>query len=141
MPVCTNDWLRGEDGVLSGLTIGCCRTVRCRKVGWKIHARLANKGKLPAICDIPRMELLFGDLPLHKPRVSVLADFKVSGWDAIEPLFDQLETDLDACGSPESLEAWLLKVSELGAILDEDGARRYIAMTCHTSKDDAKGAS
>ena len=87
------------------------------------------------------MELLpFGDLPPYKPRAFVPADFKVSGWDAIEPLFNQLETDLDACGSSESLEAWLLKVSELGAILDEDGSRRYIAMTCHTSKDEAKGA-
>ena len=28
----------------------------------------------------------------------------------------------------------------MGAILDEDGARRYIAMTCHTSKEEAKGA-
>ena len=87
------------------------------------------------------MELLpFDDLPPYKPRAFVPADFKVSGWDAIEPLFDQLETDLDACGSSESLEAWLLKVSELGAILDEDGSRRYISMTCHTSKDEAKGA-
>ena len=41
------------------------------------------------------MELLpFGDLPPYKPRAFVPADFKVSGWDAIEPLFDQLETDL-----------------------------------------------
>ena len=33
------------------------------------------------------MELLpFGDLPAYKPRDFVPADFKVSGWDAIEPL-------------------------------------------------------
>ena len=87
------------------------------------------------------MELLpFGDLPAYKPRNFVPADFKVSGWDVIEPLFDQLENDLESCESSGSLEAWLLKVSEVGAILDEDGSRRYIAMTCHTSSDEAKGA-
>ena len=87
------------------------------------------------------MELLpFGDLPAYKPRNFVPADFKVSGWDVIEPLFDQLENDLESCESSASLEAWLLKVSEVGAILDEDGSRRYIAMTCHTSSDEAKGA-
>ena len=87
------------------------------------------------------MELLpFGDLPAYKPRNFVPADFKVSGWDVIEPLFDQLENDLESCESSGSLEAWLLKVSEVGAILDEDGSRRYIAMTCHTSSHEAKGA-
>lgn len=87
------------------------------------------------------MELLpFGDLPPFKARAFVPADFKVSGWDAIKPLFDQLESDLDASEMIADLEAWLLKVSEIGAILDEDGSRRYIAMTCHTSVDEAKGA-
>ncbi len=87
------------------------------------------------------MELLpFGDLPPFKARAFVPADFKVSGWDAIKPLFDQLESDLDASETVADLEAWLLKISEIGAILDEDGSRRYIAMTCHTSVDEAKGA-
>lgn len=87
------------------------------------------------------MELLpFGDLPPYKSRTFVPADFKVSGWNVIEPLFDQLEIDLNACDTSETLEEWLLKISELGAILDEDGSRRYIAMTCHTSKDEAKEA-
>ncbi len=38
------------------------------------------------------------------------------------------------------LESWLLEVNELSAALDEEGSKRYIAMTCHTSNDDAKGA-
>ena len=87
------------------------------------------------------MELLpFGDLPPFRARAFVPADFKVSRWDAIKPLFDQLESDLDASETVADLESWLLKVSEIGAILDEDGSRRYIAMTCHTSVDEAKGA-
>ena len=87
------------------------------------------------------MELLpFGDLPPYRARAFVPADLKIENWETIAPLFDQLESSIDECASVEDLEAWLLKVSELGAILDEDGSRRYIAMTCHTSVDEAKGA-
>ena len=87
------------------------------------------------------MELLpFGDLPPYKPRTFVPVDLTVANWDAIAPLFDQLDCALDSCASVSDLESWLLDVSELGAILDEDGSRRYIAMTCHTSVDAAKNA-
>jgi len=87
------------------------------------------------------MELLpFGDLPPYKPRTFVPVDLTVASWDAIAPLFDQLDSGLDSCASVDDLESWLLDVSELGAVLDEDGSRRYIAMTCHTSVDAAKNA-
>ena len=87
------------------------------------------------------MELLpFGKLPPYKARAFVPAELKIDNWDAIAPIFDQLDTAIDECISAADLEAWLLKVSELGAILDEDGSRRYIAMTCHTSVDAAKCA-
>ncbi len=87
------------------------------------------------------MELLpFGKLPPYKARAFVPAELKIDNWDAIAPIFDQLDTAIDECISAADLEAWLLKVSELGAILDEDGSRRYIAMTCHTSVDAAKRA-
>ena len=87
------------------------------------------------------MELLpFGNLPAYRPRSFVPAGMKIESWDNIAPLFDQLDRDLADCKSFGELENWLLKVSELGAILDEEGSRRYIAMTCHTSVDEAKGA-
>jgi oligoendopeptidase F len=87
------------------------------------------------------MELLpFGDLPPYKPRTFVPVGLMVADWDTIAPLFDQLDCALDSCASVSDLESWLLDVSELGAILDEDGSRRYIAMTCHTSVDAAKNA-
>lgn len=87
------------------------------------------------------MELLpFGKLPPYKPRAFVPRDMKIESWEEIAPVFDKLETNLDDCSSAADLEAWLLKVSELGAILDEDGSRRYIAMTCHTSVEQAKRA-
>jgi oligoendopeptidase F len=38
------------------------------------------------------------------------------------------------------LEGWLLEVNELSAALDEEGSKRYIAMTCHTSSEEAKKA-
>ena len=41
--------------------------------------------------------------------------------------------------APE-LEQWLLDWGELYAALEEEGARRYIAMTCHTDNPDAEKA-
>lgn len=85
------------------------------------------------------MELLpFGDLAPFKPRAFVPADLKLDSWEAIEPFFNQLAERIGGCESVADLEAWILEVSELSAILDEDGSRRYIAMTCHTSNEDAK---
>ena len=85
------------------------------------------------------MELLpFGNLAPYKPRAFVPADLKLDNWKAIEPFFNQLAERIGGCESVADLEAWILEVSELSAILDEDGSRRYIAMTCHTSNEDAK---
>ncbi|SVC24050.1 uncharacterized protein METZ01_LOCUS276904, partial [marine metagenome] len=85
------------------------------------------------------MELLpFGNLPPYKARTFVPSDLELDNWGSIEPLFGQLEERNAACESVSDLEAWVLEVSELSAILDEEGSRRYIAMTCHTSNEDAK---
>lgn len=82
------------------------------------------------------MELLpFGKLPPHKPRHFMPADLDLGDWNQIAPLFDQLEKR--AVGD---LERWLLDWSELTAALDEEGSRRYIAMTCHTDNPDAEKA-
>ena len=85
------------------------------------------------------MELLpFGKLPPYKARTFVPSDLSLDNWIAIKPLFDQLEERIAACESVPDLEEWVLEVSELSAILDEEGSRWYIAMTCHTSNEDAK---
>ena len=85
------------------------------------------------------MELLpFGNLPPYKARTFVPSDLALDNWMAIEPLFDRLEERIAACESVPDLEEWVLEVSELSAILDEEGSRRYIAMTCHTSNENAK---
>ena len=74
------------------------------------------------------MKLLpFGNLPPYKTRTFVPSGLALDNWMAIEPLFDQLEERIAACESVPDLEAWVLEVSELSAILDEEGSRRYIA--------------
>ena len=87
------------------------------------------------------MSLLpFGDLTPYKPRAFVPSDLNLGDWDAIALVFTQLEERLAGCGSVTDLEGWLLEVNELSAALDEEGSKRYIAMTCHTSSEEAKKA-
>jgi len=88
-----------------------------------------------------RMDLLpFDALPAHKPRRFVPPGIDLGDWAQIAPLFDQLDRRGPACASAAELESWLLDWSELSAALDEEGAKRYIAMTCHTDNADAEKA-
>jgi len=64
------------------------------------------------------------------PRRFVPVDADLGSWSRIEPLLKALlARDVSA---REGLEDWLLDVSELQACLYEEGAKRYIAMTCDT---------
>ncbi|HTD67687.1 MAG TPA: M3 family oligoendopeptidase [Candidatus Limnocylindria bacterium] len=79
------------------------------------------------------MNLLpFGELPVHTPRQLVPKQIDLGEWNQIAPLFDAVENKLASATSVAELEAALLAWSELSAVLDEEGAKRYIAMTCHT---------
>jgi oligoendopeptidase F len=83
------------------------------------------------------MNLLpFGKLAPYARRRFVPEGFDGGKWEDIAPLYDQLEARAPAINTVAELERWLLDWSELRAALDEAGARRYIAMTCHT--DDAE---
>jgi oligoendopeptidase F len=87
------------------------------------------------------MNLLpFGKLPAAKPRAFVPQTIDLGDWPQIAPLFDQLEARAAHAKSAADLEKWLLDWSELNAALDEESARRYIAMTCHTDNADAEKA-
>lgn len=87
------------------------------------------------------MNLLpFDNLPSHKPRRFVPAAIDLGDWSLIAPLFDQLEARAADCRDGHALEAWLLDWGELSAALDEEHARRYIAMSCHTDNPDAEKA-
>lgn len=87
------------------------------------------------------MSLLpFGKLPAHRERSFVPKDVDLGDWLSVAPLFDRLEQDLAGCVDAAGLEAWILRSGELGAALDEESSRRYIAMTCHTDDPDAEKA-
>ena len=85
------------------------------------------------------MSLLpFGSLPTYQPRQFVPLQLDLGSWTQIAPLFDQLETRIADAHTVADLEAWLLAWGELSAALEEESARRYIAMTCHTDNVEAE---
>src|SRR2546421_10140658 len=87
------------------------------------------------------MDLLpFKPLPPHKPRRFVPDQIDLGDWKAVAPLFEKLELRAVECSTAHDLEKWLLNWSELSAALEEESARRYIAMTCHTDNPEAKAA-
>jgi len=88
----------------------------------------------------PMSLLPFGDLPVYRPRTLVPESIDLGNWEAVEPLFDELERRLAACKTVEALEQWIRDSGELAAALDEEGSRRYIAMTCHTENAQAEKA-
>jgi oligoendopeptidase F len=87
------------------------------------------------------MNLLpFGILQPAKPRAFVPQTINLGDWPQIAPLFDRLEQRAAAAKSATDLERWLMDWSELTAALDEESARRNIAMTCHTDNAEAEKA-
>lgn len=87
------------------------------------------------------MSLLpFGELPAYAPRRFVPAGLDLGDWAAVEPLFISLEQRAGECRTGAELEQWILDVGELAAALEEEGSKRYIAMTCHTDNAEAERA-
>ncbi len=64
------------------------------------------------------------------PPRFVRADDDFGNWDRIEPYYSSLAQR--PINSVKQLEQWLEDWSELEAYISEEGARRYIEMTCHT---------
>lgn len=72
------------------------------------------------------------------PRNYVPAELVIDSWEHIRPLFEELlNRELQ---SPQDLEKWLHDISEVQAVISEEAARRYIAMTCATDDKDAEKA-
>src|SRR4051794_40733389 len=87
------------------------------------------------------MDLLpFKALPAYKPRRFLPRELDLGDWQQVEPMFNQLEARLTPAATTSDLEGWLLEWSELSAALDEESAKRYIAMTCHTDSPEAEKA-
>ncbi|MEJ1237821.1 M3 family oligoendopeptidase [Chryseolinea sp. T2] len=73
------------------------------------------------------------EIPQRPTRHFLAEDFKVSSWEQIKPLFDNLlEREI---ASVDDLKKWFLDRSELESVLSEDLAWRYINMTCYTEND------
>lgn len=84
--------------------------------------------------------LPFGRLEPHAPRVFVPGDLDCGDAAQLLPLFDALEARLAVAGTVAELERWILDSGELSAAVEEEAARRYIAMTCHTDDSGAEKA-
>lgn len=64
-------------------------------------------------------------------RQFVKPDFEVTTWETLKPYFDALEQR--ELNSYEALYKWLLDYNELGCVVNENMAWRYIKMTCDTA--------
>lgn len=66
-------------------------------------------------------------------RSYIPKDFTVTTWELLKPYFDELEKR--AINSVSELEKWLKDYNELGAVVSENMAWRYIKMTCDTANE------
>ena len=57
--------------------------------------------------------------------------YEVTNWETLQPHFEELLNR--TLGSKDDLSKWFRNRSELEAVLSEDGAWRYIKMTCDTT--------
>jgi oligoendopeptidase F len=71
------------------------------------------------------------ELPLEYPRRFLPPDLSAGDWKEIAPFFEDLEKR--KLLSPKDLEQAFLDLSELLSAVEEEGAIRYIRMTCDTT--------
>lgn len=71
------------------------------------------------------------ELPLEYPRRFLPPDLPAGDWKEIAPFFEDLEKR--KLHSPKDLEQPFLDLSELLSAVEEEGAIRYIRMTCDTT--------
>ncbi|HAB18606.1 MAG TPA: M3 family oligoendopeptidase [Verrucomicrobiota bacterium] len=87
------------------------------------------------------MSLLpFGDLPAYEPRRFVPASANLGDEHQLQPLFELLQQRAAECRTVAELERWILDSGELAAAIEQEGSKRYIAMTCHTDDPEAEKA-
>ena len=71
-------------------------------------------------------------------RTFIPADLDIANFEELRPLYESLADR--PVGSVDDLSRWLADFSELSAAVDEFGARRYIAKSCHTEDPDIETA-
>lgn len=71
-------------------------------------------------------------------RTYIPKDFTITVWDKLQPFFSDLEKRNIA--SVNDLEKWLKDYNELGAVVSENMAWRYIKMTCDTANEEIRNS-
>jgi oligoendopeptidase F len=66
------------------------------------------------------------------PRTWLPRDLDFDNWARLAPLFDELESEARS----QDLRTWLQHWSEFESAWNEEGSRRYVAMTCDTENPD-----
>ena len=69
-------------------------------------------------------------------RLYIDNNFRITTWEKLKPYFDELLQR--KIGSAPEFEKWLRDYSELGAVVSEDMAWRYIRMTCDTASEELR---
>ena len=72
------------------------------------------------------------------PRQFLSEDFTVTTWDELQPFYEDLKAR--SLSTKEDLERWLRDLSELEAVIYEDGAWRQIRMTTDTTNKEYEDA-
>ena len=80
------------------------------------------------------------NLKPFKARSFIPVKANLGEWKQIEPIFAQLEESIGQAKTQKALLKWVDNVSEFGAAIDQEAARRYINMTCQTDDAEAKKA-
>ncbi|MFZ6052886.1 M3 family oligoendopeptidase [Halocola ammonii] len=70
----------------------------------------------------------------RKPRIFLPENLKIDSWDDLEPYFVDLKER--PIKSKEDLKKWLLDLSELESVLEENAAWRYIRMSIDTTDEE-----
>ncbi len=71
-------------------------------------------------------------------RQFIPKDFTITVWDKLQPFFSDLEKR--NINSASDLEKWLKDYNELGAVVSENMAWRYIKMTCDTANEEIRNS-
>jgi len=88
---------------------------------------------------IINLQILNKHLPsIHKTqqmnRHYLSEDFRISNWENLQPILDELKNR--TINSVTELKQWMKDYSEVEAVINEDGAWRYIKMTCNTQNEE-----
>ena len=81
---------------------------------------------------------MFEKISIYTPRQFVPSNINLGNWGELDPLFKQIDQQIDNSSNSTQLEQAILNWEELSAAIAEEGSKRYISMTCQTDDKDAE---